>query len=213
MPNCAMGIMCITTLRPHYNATSISCAFPNAFALQLLTSLFQRNSPFIVIFVTYSLGLPLFPHIKYFLPTPTQLLSLQLLMSVFQRNSPFIIVFVTRSLFLPLFPHIKHFLPTPTQLLSSCRLSTSRTIANVINPYSLLIQLSGFLPPDYVAHFHFILAFISSLLPIMYRVPCVIVCSIVYNPEPTWLQWHQMCYTLQTPNQYYFVPPYPLFNH
>jgi len=141
-----------------------------------------------------------FPHIKHFLPTPTQLLSLQLLMSVFQRNSPFIVVFVTHSLFLLLFPHIKHFLPTPTQLLSPRRLSISYTIANVINPYSLLIQLSSFLPPDYVAHFHFILASISSLLPVMYCVPCVIVYSIVYNPEPTWLQWHQMCCTLQTPN-------------
>jgi len=208
-----MGIMCITTLHPHYNLTSTSCAFPNAFALQLLTSLFQCNSSFIIAFVTCSLNLPLFPHIKHFLLTPTQLPPLQLYMSVFQRNSPFIIVFVTRSLFVPLFLHIKHFLLTPTQLLSSCCLSTSRTIANVINPYSLLIQLSGFLPPDYVTYFHFILASISSLLPIMYRVPCVIVYSIVYNPELTWLQWHQMCCTLQTPNQYYFIHPYPLFNH
>jgi len=194
--NATPGIMCITTLRPQYNATSTSCAFPNTFALQLLTSLFQCNSPFIIIFVTCSLGLPLFPYIKHFLPTPTQLLSLQLLTSVFQRNSLFTIVFVTRSLFLPLFLHIKHFLPTPTQLLSSRCLSTSRTITNVINPYSLLIQLSSFLPPDYVAHFHFILASISPLLPIMYCVPCVIVYSIVYNPEPTWLQRHQMCCTL-----------------
>jgi len=185
MPNCAMGIMYVTTQCLHYNATSASCAFPNAFALQLLTLLFQRNSPFIVVFVTRSLGLPLFPHIKHFLPTPTQLLSLQLLKSVFQRNLPFIVVFVTRSLFLPFFPHIKHFLPTPTQLLSSRRLSTSYTIANMINPYSLLIQLSGFLLPDYVAHLHFILASISPLLPIIYHVPCVIVYSIVYNPEPT----------------------------
>ena len=213
MPNCAMSIICTTTLRPHYNATSTSCAFPNAFALQLLTFLFQRNSSFIVVFVTHLLGLPLFTHIKYFFPTPTQLLSLQLLTSVFQRNSLSIVIFVTRSLFLPLFPHIKHFLLTPTQLLSSRRFSISRTIANMINLYSLLIQLSGLLPPDYVTHFHFILASISTLLCIMYRVLCVIVYSIVYNPEPTWLQQHQTCCTLQIPNQYYFVPPYLLFNH